>query len=72
MKLVLAESLRIRRVARRMTQVYLARDLGSSPSRVAKMEAGDGSVSLDLMARALLNLGVTRREVARILARDAA
>lgn len=72
MKLALAESLRKRRVARHMTQVELARDLGSSQSRVAKMEAGNGSVSLDLLVRALLTLGATRREVARILARNAA
>jgi predicted transcriptional regulator len=72
MKLALAKSLRKRRVARHMTQVELARDLGSSQSRVAKMEAGDCSVSLDSMVRALLSLGAARREVARILACEAA
>ena len=33
----------------------------SSQSRVAKMEAGDPSVSLDLLIRALLVLGISRR-----------
>jgi transcriptional regulator with XRE-family HTH domain len=31
--------------------------IGSSQSRVAKMEAGDPSVSVDLLIRALLALG---------------
>jgi hypothetical protein len=38
MKLGLAESLRRRRVARKLTQMQLAKQLGSSQSRVAKME----------------------------------
>lgn len=41
--------------------------LGSSQSRVAKMEAGDSSVSIDLLVRALLSLGSTIVEVARIV-----
>lgn len=41
------------------TQVELARCLGSSRSRVCKLEAGDRSVSLDLIVRALAVMGVT-------------
>jgi transcriptional regulator with XRE-family HTH domain len=51
-----------------VTQAVLARKLGSSQSRVAKIEAGDPSVSLDLMVRALLTLGASRRELAEWLA----
>ena len=67
MKLSLAESLRRRRQARRLTQTQLARRLGSSQSRVARMEAADSSVSIDLLVRALLQLGATRSQVAKAI-----
>jgi len=67
MKLALAENLRRRRVRRKLTQAQLARLLRSSQSRVAKIEASDPSVSLDLLVRSLLELGLSRREIARII-----
>lgn len=67
LKLKLAESLRERRRHRRLTQVDLAKLIRSSQSRVAKMETGDPSVSLDLLVRSLLTLGTSRRELARII-----
>jgi predicted transcriptional regulator len=72
LKLRLAKSLRDRRRRQRITQVALARALKSSQSRVAKMEAGDPSVSLDLLVRSLLALGASRRELARIISRSEA
>jgi ribosome-binding protein aMBF1 (putative translation factor) len=54
------------------TQVELARRIGSSQSRVAKMENGDRTVSIDLLLSALIALGVRRRDLARILAVRAA
>jgi hypothetical protein len=42
--------------------------MGSSQSRVAKMEAGDPTVSLDLLVQGLLAAGATRREIADALA----
>jgi ribosome-binding protein aMBF1 (putative translation factor) len=54
------------------TQVELARRIGSSQSRVAKMENGDRTVSIDLLLRTLIGLGVRRRDLARILAVRAA
>jgi ribosome-binding protein aMBF1 (putative translation factor) len=68
LKLRLAENLRARRRRRNLTQVDLARRLESSQSRVAKMEAGDPSISLDLLVRSLLALGTTRQELSRIIA----
>lgn len=68
LKLALAESLRRRRIERGLTQTELARLVESSQSRVAKMEAGDRSVSLDLLVRSLLAIGVSRRDLARIIA----
>ena len=69
MKLALAESIRKRRQARRLTQTQLAKRLGSSQSRVAKIEAADPSVSIDLLVRSLLAMGASRAEVARIISR---
>jgi len=49
------------------TQEQLARAMGSSQSRIAKMEAGDPGTSLDLMFRALLHLGISRQEIGKLL-----
>ena len=51
-----------------MTQTKLAKRMGSSQSRVAKMEKGDPSVSLDLLIKGLLAIGVTRQEIGAIIA----
>ena len=67
MKLRLAASLRERRQHRGLSQAELAMLLKSSQSRVAKMEAGDSSVSLDLLIRSLLALGMSNRDVSRII-----
>ena len=66
-KLQLAKVLRTERARRKLTQDQLSRRLGSSQSRIAKMEAGDPSVSLDLLVRSLFKLGATRLEIARHL-----
>jgi transcriptional regulator with XRE-family HTH domain len=50
-----------------MTQSDLARKLKSSQSRVAKMEAGEGSVSLDLLVRSLLVLGASSKNPIRLI-----
>ena len=64
-RLQLAKALRTERTKRKLTQEDLSRKLGSSQSRVAKMEAGDPAVSLDLLVRSLFKLGATRWDVAR-------
>jgi predicted XRE-type DNA-binding protein len=68
-KLALAEGVRVRRQRQKLTQAELASGLASSQSRVAKMEAGDPSVSADLLLRSLFRLGATRRDVARLIGR---
>jgi ribosome-binding protein aMBF1 (putative translation factor) len=68
-KLALSRSLRDRRAAKGLSQAALAKRLSSSQSRVAKMEAGDATVSIDLLLRALYNLGARPRDVASILTR---
>src|SRR5216683_2432149 len=63
-KIGLGHAIKEQRVRRRMTQQQLGRLLGSSQSRVAKMEAADSSVSIDLMVRSLLRMGASRRDLA--------
>src|SRR4051812_2460760 len=72
MRLALSRSLRERRLAAGLTQTALAKQLGSSQSRVAKLESGDPSVSLELLIRALLSVGASRKDVAHALARRVA
>jgi hypothetical protein len=59
-----ARAVREERTRRGMTQQELGRMLGSSQSRVAKIEAADRSVTMDLMIRALLKMGISRGELA--------
>ena len=67
LKLRLSDALRARRAKLRLSQEAVAERLGSSQSRVAKMEAGDASVSLDLLLRALVGLGATPNDVAKAI-----
>ncbi len=71
LKLALADHLREMRTRNGWTQSQVARRLKSSQSRVAKMEAADASVSLDLLVKSLLILGATRDEVAQAIAKAA-
>ncbi|HKZ72375.1 MAG TPA: helix-turn-helix domain-containing protein [Nitrospirota bacterium] len=64
-KLQLAKDLQKRRREKKLTQVDLARMLKSSQSRIAKMEAGDPTVSLDLLIRSLLVLGASPKTLLR-------
>ena len=68
MKLALARCLREFRIRRNLSQTRVAQLVGSSQSRVAKMESGDPSVSVDLLLRSVLAIGATPRQVARVLA----
>ena len=69
LRLKLAEGLKARRRANGVTQIELAQTIRSSQSRVAKMEAGDPTVSLDLLVKSILALGTSNRELAAIIAR---
>lgn len=51
------------RLKRKLSQVDLAQRMKSSQSRIAKIEAGDPSVSLDLIVRALIASGATTRDI---------
>lgn len=68
MKLALCETLKRRRLKKGLSQIALAELLASSQSRVAKMEAGDPSVSMDLLVKSLLAIGASRKELAKAIA----
>jgi DNA-binding XRE family transcriptional regulator len=68
LKASLSQYLKRQRLASHLSQQEFARLVKSSQSRVAKMEKGDPSVSIDLLIKSLLVLGTTRREIARAIA----
>ncbi|MCX7007337.1 MAG: helix-turn-helix transcriptional regulator [Kiritimatiellaeota bacterium] len=63
----LSRQLRLERQRQHLTQTALATRLKTSQSRVAKMEQGDATVSLDLLIQSLYRVGMTRKEVAAAL-----
>ena len=67
LKLALSLSLRKNRQRKSLTQVELAKLVRSSQSRIAKMEAGDPAVSIDLLIRSLLALGVSRKGIGQAI-----
>ena len=64
-KVSLIDAVRQSRQKRGLSQIDLAQRMGSSQSRIAKIEAGDPSVSLDLIMRAFFASGGTRTELQR-------
>jgi len=69
LRLALSRNLKTLRTRRGWSQLQLARQLKSSQSRIAKMEAGDASVSVDLLFRSLFVIGVKPRDLARTIGR---
>ena len=67
LKIKLSSNLRRLRKEQNITQVELAKILKSSQSRVAKIETGDPSVSIDLIIRSLLALGISKKDIARTI-----
>ena len=68
LKMALSEALIKRRKKSNLTQAQLAKMLKSSQSRVAKMEKGDPTVSVDLLVKSLLALGADKKSIARAIA----
>lgn len=67
LKLKLSRELKTRRTAMNLTQEELAERIQSSQSRIAKMEKGDSSVSVDLLIRSLFALEATSNDIARAI-----
>lgn len=68
MHLALSKKLRQSRAEAGLSQSQLATRMGSSQSRIAKMEAADPTVTLDLLIRSLLALGTSPKDIGRALA----
>jgi len=68
LRLSLAKQVRFRRLRLRYSQAELARRIGSSQSRIAKLEAAEPDVSLDLLFRALFATGAKMRDVSKVFA----
>lgn len=67
-KRALSTALKVAREKKHLTQVQLAGELKTSQSRVAKMEKGDSSVSIDLLMYTLFRLGVSRSKISQAVA----
>ena len=67
LKLALSKYLKDSRIKKKLTQDQLAHKIHSSQSRIAKMEAGDPSVSFDLLVKSLLSLGRSPKQLARVI-----
>jgi len=68
LKLALSEALAKLRKKSNLTQAQLAKQLKSSQSRVAKMEKGDPTVSVDLLIKSMLAMGADKKSIARAIA----
>lgn len=69
-KIALSQFVKEQRKRRRLTQELAARLIGSSQSRIAKMEAGDPSVSIDLYVKSIIALGGSREELGEAIKTD--
>lgn len=67
LKHALSNSLKERRTKEKLSQVEVAKLVKTSQSRIAKMEAGDPSVSIDLLIKSLLALGASPKDLARAI-----
>jgi len=66
-RLDISSLVKAQRIKRGWTQEQLARAIGSSQSRIAKLEGGDPGISLDLMIKALLRLGTSKKQIGKLL-----
>lgn len=65
-RIAISKLLKTTRKKQKLTQQAVADRLGTSQSRVAKIEAGDPSVSMDLLFRSAFSLGLSGKELAEI------
>ena len=67
-RLALANRIKEERRSQKLSQIAFAKKIASSQSRVAKMEAADQSVSMDLLIRSLVEVGVSRKDIGKVIA----
>lgn len=66
-KLALSRKFKSLRESQKLSQEALAEKMQLSQSRVAKIEAGDSSATIDLIVQGLLSMGATRQEIAEAM-----
>ena len=66
-RLDISNMVKAQRAKKGWTQEQLARSIGSSQSRIAKLEAGDPGISMDLMIKAVLRLGTSKKQIGKLL-----
>ncbi len=69
MKATLIAAVRIRRERKGITQAELAKKIGSSMSRISKLENGASEISFKLALRALIALGVSKKKIGETILR---
>jgi DNA-binding XRE family transcriptional regulator len=67
LKLSLSCYLSKKRTSKHWTQEQLAEKIHSSQSRIAKMEKGDPTVTVDLLVKSLFALGTSKNELAKVI-----
>jgi len=72
MRIALGKKIRAAREKQQLTQPELAKRIHSSRTRIAKIEAGEEGVRLDLMTTAALAVGMTRKHIAKAIESQAA
>ena len=68
-KLMLSKKVKELRQKLGLTQVEAAKRLNSSQSRIAKIEACDKSVSMELLMRSMASLGASRKDIGTAISR---
>ena len=66
-RLALSNAIKKRRLEAKQTQQDFAKKLKTSQSRLAKMEAGDSSVALDLLIKGLIADGASAADIGAAL-----
>lgn len=63
LRIAMATFIKDLRKKKHLRQIDLAKKLHTSQSRIAKIEAADPTVSLDLMAKSAFSMGATPKEL---------
>jgi DNA-binding XRE family transcriptional regulator len=67
-RLALTRAIRKQREARGLSPYQLAEKIGVTEAQFVKVEVGDPHASIDLLVKALVASGMTRRELAAVIA----
>ena len=67
LKIALTKRLKELRIKQNLSQESLAKKIKSSQSRIAKIEAGEQNISLDLILKTLFSLGATNQDLIEVI-----